>query len=318
MAKIGITSQTFRRRYDLRLLAETGLAGHELSFAPVSALPTEMSAVELRAFLFSKDGALVGRETIDDDLLAAVPTLKAIGLYGVGHDNIDLDACKRRGVSVYIASGVNAQAVAEHTLGLMLSVLHNISLTDRLLRDGVWHKDGGRQLAGKTVGIVGVGAVGTRVARLARAFGCHVLLTDICSRAELAKEIGAFEAPLVTSRESADILTVHVPLTAVTRGFFDDQAFAAMKKGAILINTSRGAVVSLAALKKALSSGQLAGAGLDVYENEPILGGAAMHPELFAHAGVVATPHIAGNAMEAVQAMGQAAVDALRGHFSAR
>lgn len=267
-------------------------------------------AQDLAVFLTGKDAALIGRETIDDALLAKLPQLRAVSVYGVGFDNIDDAACATRGVALLVAPGVNAAAVAEHTIGLMLAVLRNIARNDRYLHDGIWNKDGGRMLTGKTVGIIGCGAVGSRVGALLRAFSCPLVLNDIADKADLAAEWGACRMSLQETVQSADIITVHVPLTRLTRSLFDDALISLMKPGAVLINTSRGPVVSIPALKKALKSGQLAGAGLDVFESEPIV-----DKDLFALPGLVGTPHTAGNALEAVEAMTDAAALKLRDYF---
>ncbi len=307
MSVIAVTSATICARPELRARVEGLLAPkHRIRFATF----TKPGREDLRAFLAGADGALIGREVIDEPLLAGLPDLRAVSVYGVGFDNVDAAACAKRGVALLVAPGVNADAVAEHTLGLMLAVLRNIARNDRLLHEGVWNKDGGRTLQGKTVAILGCGAVGSRVGRLLKAFSCHIVLNDILAKAELAAELGGCELGIEAALQIADIVTVHVPLTAVTRGLFDEKAFGQMKPGAVLVNTSRGPVVRLAALKKALKTGQVAGAGLDVFENEPIL-----DAELFAHPGVVGTPHTAGNAREAVEAMTDAAAAKLRDYL---
>jgi D-3-phosphoglycerate dehydrogenase len=305
MKAVGVTSVTICGRPELRRRVETTLAGMAVTFRK----PDE----DVTAFLRGKDAALIGREAIDAKLLAACPTVRAVSVYGVGYDNVDEAACRNAGVKLLVAPGVNADAVAEHALGLMLAVLRNISHNDRLLHEGTWNKAGGRTLYGKTVAIVGCGAIGSRVGRLLKAFGCQVVINDVVAKPDLAKEWAACELGLEKSLEIADIVTVHVPLTSVTRGMFDDRTLGAMKRGSVLINTSRGAVVSLEALKRALNSGQIAGAGLDVFEIEPII-----DRELFSFPGVVGTPHTAGNAQEAVEAMTDAAASKLREFFKDR
>jgi D-3-phosphoglycerate dehydrogenase len=306
---IAVTSSTICARPELRALVASRLGDQ---FHAVFATGSVASEAALAAFLTlaSADGLLIGREEVGQNLLRSFPRIKAVSVYGVGYDNVDQDACRDRGVELLVAPGVNADAVAEHTLGLMLAVLRNISANDRLLHAGRWNKDGGRTLFGKTVAVIGAGHVGSRVARLLRAFSCPVVLNDILPKADLAEELGACELGLESALQTADIVTVHVPLSAVTRGLFGDKTFSLMKAGAVLINTSRGAVVDLAALERALASGQIAGTGLDVFENEPIV-----RETLFAHAGVVGTPHTAGNAKEAVEAMAGAAASMLRDFF---
>lgn len=305
--KIGVTSVSMAKSAALRAKAATILAGHEVRFL---ASPRPAEADELVAFLADCDAALVGREVVTGAILAKLPRLKAISVYGVGFDNVDAEACRARGVALLVAHGVNADAVAEHTLGLILACMRNIARNHLLLAAGTWNKDGGHTLAGKVLAVVGCGAVGSRVGRLANAFGCSVRVVDLLDKKQIANEIGAVQVSLAEALRSADILSMHVPLTAATDAMVDERFLAQMKPGAHLINTSRGRVVRLSALKKALESGHLAGAGLDVFETEPIL-----DLELFALTGLVGTPHTAGNAVEAVMAMGVAALDQLRGYF---
>lgn len=302
MARISIIAASFCKSAVLRDYACAALAGHDLAFADGRTLAGE----ELVSALADADAAVVGRERIDDAVLAQTPRLKALSLYGVGFDNIDVTACTARAVELLVRHGVNAEAVAEHTIGLMLASVRNIAYTDRLLHQGQWLKDGGRQLSGSTVAVVGCGHVGARVARLLTAFRCRLLLNDIRDVSALAQEIGGKLADFKQCLESADIVTVHVPLTARTAGLFDAGTLARMRPGSVLVNTSRGAVVVLDALKKALENGPLGGAALDVFEVEPLT-----DPRLYGEPRLVGTPHIAGNAREAVEAMGRAAVDML-------
>jgi D-3-phosphoglycerate dehydrogenase len=302
MARISIIAASFCKSATLRDYARARLAGHELAFADGRTLAGE----ELVGALADADAAVVGRELIDDAVLTQAPRLKALSLYGVGFDNIDVAACAARGVDFLVRHGVNAEAVAEHTIGLMLASLRNIAYTDRLLHQGQWLKDGGRQLSGSTVAVIGCGHVGSRVARLLTAFRCRLLLNDIRDVSALARETGGNSADFKQCLESADIVTVHVPLTARTAGLFDADTLARMRPGSVLVNTSRGAVVVLDALRNALKNGPLGGAALDVFEVEPLT-----DPRLYAEPRLVGTPHIAGNAREAVEAMGHAAVDML-------
>ncbi len=305
--KIGVTSVSLCKSAALRAKAATILAGHEVKYI---ALPRSAAADELVSFLFDCDAALIGREVITADILAKLPRLKAISVYGVGFDNVDAGACGARGVALLVTHGVNADAVAEHTLGLILASMRNIARNHLLLAAGTWNKDGGRTLGGKVLAVVGCGAVGSRVGRLGNAFGCSVRVVDLVDKTQIANEIGAVQVSLEVALGSADILSMHVPLTAATDGMVNERFLAQMKPGSHLINTSRGRVVRLSALKKALESGHLAGAGLDVFESEPIL-----DLELFALPGLVGTPHTAGNAVEAAMAMGVAALDQLRRYF---
>lgn len=224
-------------------------------------------------------------------MIAAAPKLRLIQKLGVGVNTIDLEAAQARGVAVANMPGVNSQAVAEMTLTLMLSVLRRLSYLDPLTRRGEgWTPDfelmdGVGEIAGRTVGFVGYGAAPSRLGAALEALGAEVIYTARSAKPDLP---GRF----VTQAEllaQADIVSLHTPLTPQTRGMFDARAFAAMKQGAILINTARGELVDEAALADALGSGHLRGAGLDVFAAEPVSPG---NP-LLASPKVVLAPHAA-------------------------
>jgi phosphoglycerate dehydrogenase-like enzyme len=223
------------------------------------------------------------------EMIAAAPRLKLIQKIGVGVNTIDLDAAKQRGIPVCNLPGTNARAVAELTLGLMLSVLRRIPAFDRGLRSGAWTdtalQDGLGELGGKTIGLVGFGAIPRILAPILSAMGCPVLYT---SRTR-ATEVSASYRPLDRLLAEADIVSLHLPLAAETTHIIDAQAIARMKAGAIVINTGRGGLVDQPALVAALTSGHLAGAGLDVFETEPL----SNQDPLLSLPNVVVTPHVA-------------------------
>jgi len=264
------------------------------------------SEAELIEFLRGADAALVGRDPIGDAVLAALPGLKIIAKYGVGLDNVDQDALRRRGVALGWTPGVNRLSVAELTLCFMLGLCHNVFVGGQALRQGHWRKDGGRELSGRTVGIVGCGHVGSEVLRLLSPFGNRVLINDIVDKSGLAREHGAETVSFDVLIERSDVITLHVPLTPLTLGFIDGSVFERMQPTACLINTSRGAVVDEAALKAALKGGAIAGAALDVFAQEP-----PDDAELIALPNLMGTPHIGGNTREAVRAMGRSALSHL-------
>jgi glyoxylate reductase len=209
---------------------------------------------------------------VDRDLLdAAGPSLKVVSNFGVGYDNIDLDAARARGVRATNTPDVLSNATAELTVGLMLSTGRRIAECDALVRRREWTGWGpedflGRELGGATVGLVGFGRIARRVAELLRGFEVQLLFT---SRSVTTAPAGAERRELSDLLAAADIVSLHVPLTPETRHLIDGEALTAMRPGAILVNTSRGAVVDTSALVEALRSGRLAAAGLDVYEDEP-------------------------------------------------
>jgi glyoxylate reductase len=209
---------------------------------------------------------------IDADLLdEAGGSLEVVANFGVGHDNIDLEAARARGVRVTNTPGVLTNATAELAVALMLAAARRIAEADALVRGGEWARSGadaliGQELAGATVGLVGFGRIARRVAELLRGFDVRLLVT---SRSRSTPSAAPERLELPELLAASDFVSVHVPLTAETRHLIDVNALAAMKPGAILVNTSRGAVVDTTALIHALRSGHLGAAGLDVYENEP-------------------------------------------------
>lgn len=231
-------------------------------------------------------------------LLARCPQLLCVSAGGAGFDTVDVEACTRAGVLVLNQAGANAQSVAEFTLGLILDLVHKISLSDRRLRSerGFTREDlMGIELYGKTLGLVGIGHVGRRVAALGAAFGMSVLAHDPFLDEATIQSRGAdpvsFEALLAQS----DIVSVHCPRDRTTLGLFGTGAFAAMRSGAYFINTARGGIHDQAALLDALEGDHLGGAGLDVWKEEP----PPLDDPLLHHPRVVATYHTAGVALEA-------------------
>lgn len=229
----------------------------------------------------------------EDALLQRCPNLLAVSAYGAGFDTVDLAACTKAGVAVVNQSGSNSGAVAEHTLGMMLGLCKRIAESDRRLRRGEHFARAdmmGFDLMGRTLGIVGIGHAGTRVAQLARAFGMTVLATDPFVSPEEISRRGANPVALEELLGRSDIVSLHCPLDASTRGMMSAVQFAAMKKGSLFITTARGHIHDEGALEAALRCGHLAGAGLDVWSVEPP---AKEHP-LLQLDNVIATHHTAG------------------------
>ena len=226
-------------------------------------------------------------------LLQRCPALLAVSAYGAGYDTVDVAACSAAGVAVLNQAGSNAAAVAEHSLGLMLGLGKRIAESDRRLRRGERFSRAdamGRDLAGLSLGLVGIGHAGRRVAALAQAFGMTVLACDPLIEVAEIQRRGAEPVSMAKLLTRADVVSLHCPLDASTAGLFGAAAFAAMKPGALFISTARGGIHDEAALHAALVSGHLAGAGLDVWAVEPP---AADHP-LLALDSVIATAHTAG------------------------
>jgi phosphoglycerate dehydrogenase-like enzyme len=218
-------------------------------------------------------------------VFARCPKLRLVAIWGTGTDNVDLEAAARRGVTVCNTPGVNAIAVAEHAVALMLAVARKIPRIDREMRGGAWPRDMLVQLNGRTLGVFGTGAIGARVAELGRAFGMHVLAWSA-----RRGDAGAKRDIL----ERADFVSLHLRLTPETRGFIGAQEFGLMKPGAVLVNTARGGLVDRQALHAALDGGRVGGAGLDVFHDEPL----KPDDPLLGCANAVLSPHNAGQTPE--------------------
>ena len=270
-----------------------------------------LSEDELIQFAGEADALLVGRDRITDKVLSALPQIKIIAKYGVGLDSIDQEALQKHQVKLGWTAGVNRRSVAELTLGFMLGLCHNVFKSGWSLKQGQWAKDGGHLLRGKTVGIIGCGNIGKEVVRLLKPFECRIWVRDIVEMSKFCKETGTLEKSLAEVLEGADIVSMHVPLTKDTRHMMNRAALQKMQPTTFLINTSRGDVVDQSALKEALIQENIAGAALDVFSQEP-----PEDMELLAHPHLMATPHIGGNALEAVEAMARAAFQHLQEYFS--
>lgn len=265
-----------------------------------------MSNEELVGYFSDADAAIVGLEAINAELLDKLPQLKMIAKFGVGLDNIDLEACKQRNITVGWTGGVNRRSVAEMTLGFMLALSRNLFSTSAQLKEGNWNKNGGFQLTGKTIGIVGFGHIARELVLLLKPFQSKILVNDII---DLSSLVSRYEVTSVSKDvlfQEADIITVHTPLTVDTRNLFNKQVFEKMKTSALLINTARGGIVNEIDLKLALQEKKIAGAALDVYEEEP-----PVDSELLQLENLICTPHTGGNSYEAVVAMGMSALEHL-------
>jgi D-3-phosphoglycerate dehydrogenase len=244
-----------------------------------------------------------GRTKVTAEVIAAAPSLKAIARSGVGLDNIDLEAAKKRSIPVISTPGAPAASVAELAVGLMMSLLRQIPLADQAMKQAQWTKAQlmGRELRGKTLGILGVaGRIGTEVARIAvHGFGMKVIGYDVIDVAEKAKQIG-FEActRLEDMLERADIVTIHVPYLPSTHHLIDESRISRMKQGSVLINTSRGDIVDGRALLKAIREGRIAGAGLDVFHDEPPKEDWEKELVALQNGRSVCTPHIGAQTYE--------------------
>ena len=231
-----------------------------------------------------------------DRVLAACPRLRLISIWGTGTDNVDLAACQARGVAVTNTPGVNAHAVAEHTLALMLAAGRRIPAMDRDVRAGQWPRGLLVQLEGRTLGLIGLGAIGRRVAALAHPFGMRLLAATHGPDHGRAAAVGARHVAVEELLREADFVSLHLRLSAETREYLGRARLALMKPTAFLINTARGGLVEKAALVEALRAGRLAGAALDVFPEEPIPAG----DPILDLPNVVLTPHNGGMTREVI------------------
>jgi phosphoglycerate dehydrogenase-like enzyme len=270
-----------------------------------------LSGGKLIKFINNADAAIVGIEIIDDSLLKHTPSLKIISKYGVGLDSIDQKSLKDKGITLGWTGGVNQRSVSELTLGFMLGLCRNLFTSGYKLKNGVWEKDGGQQLSGKTIGIIGCGHVGSEVIRLLSPFECSILVYDILDKSKFCQSHRARIATLEEVIHKSDLISLHVPLTNLTKGMVNENFLEKMKPTGFLINTSRGNIVDQNSLKKALINGQIKGAALDVFEEEP-----PQDYEFLLLPNLMVTPHIGGNAEEAINAMGLSAINHLISFFN--
>jgi D-3-phosphoglycerate dehydrogenase len=245
------------------------------------------------------DVLVVGLQRITGKVLDAAKRLKVIGRCGVGLDNIDLKAAGERGIPVVYTPGANAQTVADLTMGLILALARKIPQADRMTRGGQWKRIMGNDIWGKTLGICGLGQIGFNVAKRAKGFDMNVVAYDLFENPPLAGELGIEYKSKAEILGESDFITLHLPLTPETQGFIGIDELRAMKKSAILVNTSRGGIVDENALHLALKEGEIAGAALDVFEHEPPGKTPLVELDNF-----IGTPHIGGITTEALGRIG--------------
>jgi len=304
--RVAVTPPAFCKSQSLK----TELLGH-FPNAVFNEKDRYLSGPDLVDFLTDADAALIGRDPINTELIRSLPKLRMISKYGVGLDNLDPEALSRARIELRVTSGTNRRSVAELALGFMIGLCHNMSSGSEELKSGSWRREGGQELTGKSIGIIGCGNVGQELVRLLQPFQCKIWVQDIADRSGFCREFGAVETGFDEIIEEADILSLHVPLTEDTENLIDKSVLAKMKPSAFLVNTSRGRVVHQGDLHQALVSGEIAGAGLDVFWEEP-----PVETEFLQLPNLMVTPHIGGNSREAVEAMGRAAIQNLVEYFS--
>lgn len=241
----------------------------------------------------------------DEELLDQLPDLKLISILGTGTDNVDLKAATRRKIVVTNTPGASTDSVAEHTLALLLSAARRVAFFDRNVRSGSWEHKLGIELRGKTIGILGLGKIGQRVAEIAKAFGMQVIAWSFTQDENRAKSCGAKLVSFEDIFSLSDVVSIHVRLSKQTEKLVGKKELSLMKPSAILINTARGAIVDEITLVEALKSGQIAGAGLDVFSQEPL----PTDSPFLKLPNVVITPHLAWVTYEASARLAKMPVD---------
>ena len=274
----------------------------EAQFGEVIYNPTgkPLTSDEVANLLPGIDGYIAGLDMIDSNALKKVDRLKVISRYGVGVDNVDLVAAREKGIVVTNTPGANSVSVAELALGLMLALARQIPEAVDAVHQGKWPRYAGISLEGKTIGILGLGAIGKELARRLVSFDCKILAFDPFADTSFASEHGIELTSMDHVVEQADFLSLHLPLSTETRKMVNDTFLNDMKKGSFLINTSRGEVIDEGALLKALQSGHLKGAGLDAFAVEP----PDSENPLLSLPQVIATPHLGAQTDGATSNMG--------------
>jgi D-3-phosphoglycerate dehydrogenase len=292
-----LVTPTSYGKNDSRLKTELEAQVQEVIYNPTG---KPLSSVEVAALLPGIDGYIAGLDAIDAHALNAADRLKVICRYGVGIDNVDLDACRQKGVILTNTPGANSVSVAELALGLILALARQIPEAVEAVHQGKWPRYSGISLEGKVIGILGLGAIGKQLARRLHGFDCHLMAFDPYADATFARENQVELASMEEVTAKSDFVSLHLPLLPETRNLVNEAFLNRMKKGSFLINTSRGEVVDEDALLSSLQSGHLKGAGLDAFCAEP------PDPKnpLLNLPQVIATPHLGAQTDGATSNMG--------------
>lgn len=292
-----LVTPTSYGKNDARLKSELEALVGEVIYNPTG---KPLTSDQVAKLLPGVDGYIAGLDGIDANAIKTADRLKVIARYGVGVDNVDLPAAKERGIIVTNTPGANSASVAELALGLMLALARQIPEAVEAVQQGKWPRYAGLSLEGKTVGILGFGAIGKQLAHRLAGFDCRILAFDPFADAAFAKDYHVDLATLNEVIEQADFVSLHLPLLLETRCMVNDTFLKKMKKGSFLINTSRGEVIDEDALLRALQSGHLKGAALDAFTVEPP---DPKHP-LLRLPQVIVTPHLGAQTDGATSNMG--------------
>ena len=273
------------------------------------------STAQLKEIIPDIDGVIVGLDDWNEEVFKVAKKLKILAKFGVGYDNIDVSKAREYGILTTIARGQNASAVAEMAVAQILACVRNLCGFNETVRTGYWDRTLHHELEGMTVGLLGFGMIARKTARMLSGFDVHVIASDKYPNAEEADKLHVDMVSFDDVITESDVISLHIPGTPENHHLIDAGQISKMKDGAFLVNTSRGSLIDLEALKQALESGKLAAAGLDVYEKEP----ADESEEMFRTVNTVCTPHCAGKTFEAYQKISihtaQAVIDVLEGRL---
>lgn len=300
--KVAVTSPSFSKNEILR--KELSILFPDVRFNENG---ERLCGEKLYDFVKDAEALIVGLEKFDSELLMKCSNLKIVSKYGVGLNNLDVEYCKSKNIVVGWVPGVNKLSVAEMALGYMLMHARGLYQRSNELKNGNWNKNGGFQLSGKTIGIVGFGNIGQELVRLLKPFNCNLMINDI-RESELKKRHSGIKFVMFEELiKASDFVSLHIPFDQTTENLISINELKAMKSTAYLLNTSRGGIVNEDDLLQALISGDIAGAALDVFCEEP-----PTDMRLIECPNLICTPHIGGNAREAVLAMGRAAINNIK------
>ena len=308
--KILVTPTSLRSNKNSQAVKLLEQFAGEVVFNPYDHPLTEEEIIPL---LEDVDGYIAGLDYITGDVIRKAPdTLKVISRYGVGYERVDVKAAGEKGITVTNTPGANSESVADMAVGLMLAVARKITFLDSQVKAGKWPRTSGKEIFGKTIGILGLGAIGKAVALRAKGFSMEVLAYDPYFDENFAKEHNIKKCTLEEVISQSDFISLHLPVTESTLNIIDENTIKNMKDGVVIINTSRGGLIDEMAAYDGLKSGKIAGLGLDAFEKEP--------PEsspLFEFENVIATPHAGAHTADAVDKMAlmsvQNAIDVLSG-----
>jgi len=288
----------------MRLLEEEGVR--------VISLPPGADEGSLRDLAQEADALITrGGIKVTRELMASSPRLKAVGVHGIGCDHVDLEAARELGKIVFNTPTALTETVAEMTMAMMLSLTRRIASADKAVRAGEWSRKygdlRGTEIMGKTVGIIGLGKIGSAVARRLKPFGVRMVYSDVRENPELERETGIERVAIKELLSKSDIVTLHVPYTSGTYRIISGKEIEMMRDGAFIVNTARGRVIDQGALVEALRRGKVAGAALDVFEEEPLDPGSP----LASMDNVILTPHLGASSIEAMERMSVQVADGI-------